>query len=349
MLNEECLVFHTVSLDVFQDVFVLAHCRACSKATYSVGILIVADLVSGSVCLVTMDDAKAASVAKVLDTVALRYRMPRYLIMDSGPQLQSLSENKELLSALYSREIETAVMPQGHQFGNFCERSISGYKSILMSLRGDSNKSIHHQPQTIVELNGKLLLVESIMSFRTILSSSKDNLEPVLTPRKITHPWVTPHEMNQYAQDIFRDVFHPSDIISQLGKARSSGREHLQNTIIRHLQSSAVRYQKPKVGNDSKEKRFSIIPELNDVVLFSNSEEKKTFGIKVQLLEKNQCLVRTTLYGKVVDRALHFRVLYLLFRPSEWNQGFPIERKLPSLEDIERQAVIDLPVSLESS
>ena len=81
--------------------------------------------------------------------------------------------------------------------------------------------------------------------------------------------------MNQYAQDIFRDVFHPSDIISQLGKARSSGREHLQNTIIQYLQSSAVRYQKPKVGNDSKEKRFSIIPELNDVVLFSNSEEKK--------------------------------------------------------------------------
>ena len=31
-----------------------------------------------------MDDAKAASVAKALDTVALRYRMPRYLIMDSG-------------------------------------------------------------------------------------------------------------------------------------------------------------------------------------------------------------------------------------------------------------------------
>ena len=163
-----------------------------------------------------MDDAKAAYVAKALDTVALRYRMPRYLIMDSGHLLQSLSENKELLLALSSREIETAVMPQGHQFGNFCERSISGCKSILMSLREDSNKSIHHQPQTIVELNGKLLLVESIMSLRPILSSSKDHLEPVLTPRKITHPWVTPHEMNQYAQDIFRDVFHPSDIISQL-------------------------------------------------------------------------------------------------------------------------------------
>ena len=88
---------------------------------------------------------------------------------------------------------------------------------------------------------------------------------------------------------------------------------------------------------------------MNDVVLFLNCEEKKTFGIIVQLLEKNQCLVRTTLYGKVVDRALHLRVLYLLFRPSEWNQGFPIERKLPSLEDSERQAVIDLPVSLESS
>ena len=68
-----------------------------------------------------------------------------------------------------------------------------------------------------------------------------------------------------------------------------------------------------------------------------------------KLLEKNQCLVRTTLYGKVVDRALHFRVLYLLFRPSEWLEGFPIERKVPSLEDSERHAIIDLTVVLESS
>ena len=85
MLNKECFVFHTVSLDVFQEVFVLAHGRARSKPTYSVAILIVAHLVSGSVCLDTMDDdAKATSVAKGQDTVALRYRMPRYLIMDSG-------------------------------------------------------------------------------------------------------------------------------------------------------------------------------------------------------------------------------------------------------------------------
>ena len=121
MLNEECLVFHTVSLDVFQDVFVLAHCRARSKPTYSVGILIVADLVSGYVCLVTMDDAKATSVAKALDTVALRYRMPRYLIMDSGRQLQSLSDNTELLAALSIREIETAVMPQSIDLETFAK------------------------------------------------------------------------------------------------------------------------------------------------------------------------------------------------------------------------------------
>ena len=75
-----------------------------------------------------------------------------------------MDDAKATSVALSSRYIETAVMPQGHQFGNFCERSIAGCKSILMSLREDSNKSIHHQPQTVVELNGKLLLVESIMS-----------------------------------------------------------------------------------------------------------------------------------------------------------------------------------------
>ena len=51
-----------------------------------------------------------------------------------------------------------------------------------------------------------------------------------------------------------------------------------------------MRYQNPKIGNDSKEKRFSIKPEVNDVVLFTNSEDKKTFGIIIQLLREKTVL-----------------------------------------------------------
>jgi hypothetical protein len=72
------------------------------------------------------------------------------------------------------------------------------------------------------------------------------------------------------------------------------------------------------------EKRFSI----NGVVLFKNSEDKKTFGIIMQLLEKNQCLVRTTLYGKEV------------FRPSEWSEGFPVETKVTFLDDSENRSLM---------
>ena len=86
-------------------------------------------------------------------------------------------------------------------------------------------------------------------SIRPILGHSKDQKEVVLTPRPLTHPYLSGETMHQTAKDIFRGVFEPSDIISQLGRAANENKTLLRNSLIQYLQDSGIRYVKERSGN----------------------------------------------------------------------------------------------------
>jgi hypothetical protein len=288
-------------------------------------ILIVADLVSKSVCFVVLDGQKMTDIVQGLQQLALKHRLPALVLLDSGPQLRSLPDHEELTHALSEQQIKLVVVPQGHAFANFAERMIGEAKKLLSTLREDSNKSLYRQPQTLLELLGKLQLVESVLSLRPILGHTKDQTEAVLTPRRLTHPYLSGDALNQSAVDILRGVFDPNPVISQLGRAASQTKLWLRDALISYLQDTGVRYADERSGNNQKKCYKSLKPLVNDIVLFRDSEKKKRFGIIMEILLKNQVMIRSILNGIVTLRQFHIRVLVLLYRPQEWVNDIPIE------------------------
>ena len=176
-----------------------------------------------------------------------------------------------------------------------------------------------------LELLGKLQLVESVMSLRPILGHTKDQLQTVLTPRKLTHPYLGGEELNSSAIDILRGVFDPDPIISQLGRSSSQTKIWLKDALIQYLQDSGVRYHDEKSGNDQKKCFKPLKPMIGDIVLFKDSEKRKRFGIIVDILEKNQVTIRSILNSVATLRQFHVRVLILLYRPQEWTNDIPSE------------------------
>ena len=134
-----------------------------------------------------------------------------------------------------------AVVPQGHAFANFSKRMIKDSKKVLSTLREDSNKTLYRQPQTLLELLGKLQLVESVMSLHPILGHTKDQTETVLTPHRITHPYLSGDDLNRSVIDILKGVFDPDRIISQLGRTASQAKVWLKDALISYLQDNGVK------------------------------------------------------------------------------------------------------------
>ena len=75
-------VFQCVSIDLFTEVFVLSHSRARGRPSYPVAILVI----SKTVYFIVLDNAKTTDVCKGLQQLALTYRMPEIMVLDSGPQ-----------------------------------------------------------------------------------------------------------------------------------------------------------------------------------------------------------------------------------------------------------------------
>ena len=148
--------------------------------------------------------------------------------------------------------MKLVICPQAHQFSNFGERCIQEAKKILRVLREDMNKSLYRQPQTLLQLLSKLRMCEAVMSLRPILGSTSSDEQVVLTPRRLTHPFVNGETMNMSAVQILAGIFEPDHLISQLGKANSAAKGWLQQALLDYLQTNAVRYEKPRLGDKQK-------------------------------------------------------------------------------------------------
>ena len=106
------------------------------------------------------------------------------------------------------------------------------------------------------------------MSIRPILGHTKDQTEAVLTPRRITHPYLSGDDLNQSAIDILRGVFDPDPVISQLGRAASQAKVWLKDALISYLQDTGVKYASERSGNDQKKCYKPLKPLVHDVVMF---------------------------------------------------------------------------------
>ena len=129
--------------------------------------------------------------------------------------------------------------------------------------------------------------------------------------------------MNLVAQNILAGVFNASSLLSQVGRAAPESKQTLTLALKSYLQESALKYKRPRVGNDQHNPKEFLRPLLHDMVFYLNSEEKVCYGLITAILTKNRVTVKTELYGKATYLPMHSRVLNLLFRNSEWKHDIP--------------------------
>ena len=71
-------------------------------------------------------------------------------------------------------------------------------KKIFNSLREDNHLSVYMQKQTLQELYGTTILIESIMNSRPILSISKSHEALMLTPKELMFPYLTADQVKHW-------------------------------------------------------------------------------------------------------------------------------------------------------
>ena len=202
---------------------------------------------------------------------------------------------------------------------------MSQCKKILSSLKEDPLKSIYAQPNTLEELLGKLLSVESVMNSRPILISHKDSGVQVITPKMILSPYLTPAQLQSWVLDTLEPLTALNTLASLVQKNHQAVLSALQVHLLDYLQVQGIKYQ-TREGDDSKPDLHALHPQVDDVVLYKTSDSSRKFGIITAILDKNQCEIRTTFYGSVTNQTKHKRLLVLVHRKSEWNQssGIPV-------------------------
>ena len=223
----------------------------------------------------------------------------------------SLSKNQNVIADLSCRGIEFTILPGRHQFSNSCERQIQEAKKILNSLRQAPDKSIFHQPQSLLELQSKLLLTESVLSLKPTLISSENNKEQIIFPRLFMQPWLPAALVTSTIRDILDGVFDISQTLSQLGKMHNNGRESLRNALIDYLQNAAVRYKSLRAGSRQTKPKELLSPMQGDIVLYKNSDKppQTRYGSILEILDKNQVKVKTQLFNCPTKLPMHVSTL----------------------------------------
>ena len=95
----------------------------------------------------------------------------------------------------------------------------------------------------------------------------------------------------------------------------------LRQAIVCYLQTSALRYSSKR--EHGKQSKSSLTPMIGDVTMFKDSKEKKVFGVIIEILKKNQVMVRCIRHKTATEIANHVRVLILLYKPTERNGDIP--------------------------
>ena len=323
-LNSEDLPFHTISIDLLSEIQVRHHSKSRGKPSHTVSVLIALDLGTGAICLTVASDSKTPAVVKALKSLGLRFRFPKRIISDAGSSLANLGSHPELIAELTHHDVEFVPVGAGEQFSNPVERQVGQCKKILSSLKEDPMKSIYQQPNTLEELMGKLLSVESIMNARPILISHKDSGVQVMCPKMILSPYLTSTQLQSWVLDILEPLTALNTLASLVQKNHQAVLSALQVHLLDYLQTQGIKYQ-IRQGDNSKPDMRGLHPEVGDIVLYKTSDARK-FGIISAILEKNMIQIRTTFYGSVQLQTKHKRLLVLVHRQSEWNpsSGLPI-------------------------
>ena len=124
-------------------------------------------------------------------------------------------------------------------------------KKVFNSLREDKHSSMYQQAQSLQELYGKCLLVESAINSRPILSISKSHETLMLTPKELLSPFLSSSQVELWVTQAMFGLTGPPDISPDL-KARQQCKIRTlyygtQKELDRHLWTLTLLHRKSGV------------------------------------------------------------------------------------------------------
>ena len=171
---------------------------------------------------------------------------------------------------------------QGAQHKNFCELRFQTVKRILKTLRDNMNSSIYQQRDTLTSLQSKLLLVENIVSLKSILVITNDATINLTNSKQLSTPLLTPAQMKDFIMQTVQplDEFDPLAIIN-LNTNAAAQRSAFKEELLNYLQSVSISYVDTRVRGERPNKFIKefLTPQQGDVCLYMDSKKRKRFGI----------------------------------------------------------------------
>ena len=321
ILGEESPVWHSVSMDLIGPFILRQFDKARGKgSTYKVFGLTCTDLASGVTEVITMDGATSKHVMRGILMLCNRYRTPKKIIVDAGPQLKSL-ENNPLLEAVTASKISLHPVCAGHQFLNWTERQIGVLKKLMFSLNGDKDRSMFDQGDTLISLQSKLLVCFKVMNMRTVLTKGCNNDDSITTASQIMQPMLTRQTVSILMNDLLHGKEHVRNVLdSAMLEYSSSMTENFHHLLLSYLQDCAVFYADHRASGSNKQQVSNLDPLKGDFVTFRNSAGHLKFGVVEQTghgSNKGVVTLRAIKNGQPIEQMVHSRTLRLVYRSSE--------------------------------
>ena len=112
-------------------------------------------------------------------------------------------------------------------------------------MRSKVNKSIYDQGDTLIELQSKLQLTESVLSLRPVLIKHSDKEESLLTASQLSKPFLNEEIM----QDIMQDLEEvKDDLFPQILHSIKAVKKQIKLQLLAYLQEGGVRYKNTRRG-----------------------------------------------------------------------------------------------------
>ena len=326
VFESESVCFHTVSVDLTPR-FIIKNFQGAKgrKPTYKIYGLFITDLATGACSVELMDHATATHVVGAIASFSHKFRKPAMVICDAGPQLKTLESNP-VWEGLKRSGIQVKGVAPRHQFLNFSERVYQEWKTLMMGMRSDVNRTIYSQDDTLIELTHKFNLAFHILNCAPILVKHSDEEERLVLRQEILKPYLSKETIDDFMRDLLSTATGQRDqLYSSILDYNDTIKRNVSELIRSYLMEKGVTYKDVRKGGGTKQSVEGLHPQVNDVVLLKDSKDHIRFGLILEILESNTVKIRVISRGKPKEEVYHVQLLKLVYRSSNKDCHLNIE------------------------
>ena len=200
---------------------------------------------------------------------------------------------------------------------NFSEDVYQEWKTLMMGMRSDVNRTIYSQDDTLIELTHKFNLTSHILNCAPILVKHSDEDERLVLRQEILKPYLSKETIDGFIGDLLSTTTGQRDkLYSSILDYNDTVKKNVSALILSYLMEKGMTYKDVRKGGGKNQSSQMLYPQVNDVVLFKDSKDHIRFGLILEILESNTVKLRLISRGKSKEEVYHSRLLKLVYRSS---------------------------------